>query len=119
MQSGCSRIKLDVFRQSGLTRENEIYSGKSCCIGEKCLYSGKNCCIRAVVIVPTLAPLLASDWLILALLTSSKLNTSQRPGDHVGVTLWGVCLRYRLLTTLVPESSIGGRACDVMGVEGI
>ena len=84
MQSGCSRIKLDVFRQSGLIRENEIYSGKSCCIGEKCLYSGKNCCIRAVVIVPTLAPLLASDWLILALLTSSKLNTSQRRA-----TTWG------------------------------
>ena len=41
-----------------------------------------------VVIVPTLAPLLASDWFILALLTSSKGMTSQRRvttwGHHVG-----------------------------------
>ena len=91
MQSGCSRAKLDVFRQSGFIREKEVYSGKSCCIRAKCLYSGKNCCIRAVAIVPTLAFLLASDWLILALLTSSKWMTSQRRattwGHHVGCLL--------------------------------
>ena len=84
MQSGFSRAKLDIFRQSGLIWENEVYSGKSCCIRAKCLYSGKNCCIRAVVILLTLAPLLASDWLILALLTSSKWITSQRRA-----TTWG------------------------------
>ena len=42
----------------------------------------------SVVIVPTLALFLASDWLILALLTSSKWMTSQRRvttwGHHVG-----------------------------------
>ena len=44
-----------------------------------------------VVIVPTLAPLLASAWLVLAFMTSSKWMTSQRRattwGHHVG------CLR--------------------------
>ena len=88
MQSDCSRAKMDVFRQSGFIREKEVYSGKSCCVRAKCLYSGKTCCFRAVVIRPTLAPLLASDWLYLALLTSSKWMPSQRRattlGHHVG-----------------------------------
>ena len=58
-----------------------------------------------VVIVPTLALFLASDWLILALLTSSKWMTSQ-----LRVTTWGH--HVGCLPTPAAADAVRAGVCD-------
>ena len=45
-KSGCFRIKVVAFGQSGCIRAKWLYSGKSCYIRIKWLYFGKSGCIR-------------------------------------------------------------------------